>query len=224
MAFRPFSSLAGYRRSWLRFDLVGGLTIWAVLVPEALAYATIAGVSPVVGLYAAPGACSSTPPSAARALLVTGGDLRHGRALGGRRRRSRHPGGLRDPDARSLAVVTGLIALLAGVLRLGFLANFISEPVLQGFIVGLALTIIIGQLPKLFGIEGSSGDFFEKAWNLIRHLGQTDWATLAVGAGSLVLIMVLRRTAPRVPASPDRRGRRRDRRAGPLASRRTESR
>ena len=100
----------------------------------------------------------------------------------------------------TLAVVTGLVALVSGVLRVGFLSNFISEPVLRGFIVGLALTIIVGQLPKLFGIEGSSGDFFVKAWNLIRHLGQTDWATLAVGAGSLALIMVLRRRAPRVPA------------------------
>ena len=78
-----------------------------------------------------------------------------------------------------------MLALAAGLLRLGFLANFISEPVLKGFIIGLALTIIIGQVPKLFGIEKSEGDFFEQAAGVIRHLGDTDARTLIVGAGSL---------------------------------------
>jgi MFS superfamily sulfate permease-like transporter len=64
----------------------------------------------------------------------------------------------------ALAVTTGIAALLAGLLRLGFLASFISEPVLKGFIIGLALTMIAGQLPKLFGVEGTGGDFFEKLW------------------------------------------------------------
>ena len=66
-----------------------------------------------------------------------------------------------------LAIMTGVIALVAGLLRLGFLANFISEPVLKGFIIGLALTIIIGQVPKLFGIDKGDGDFFEQLWGVI---------------------------------------------------------
>ena len=73
--------------------------------------------------------------------------------------------------------------MIAGLLRLGFVANFISEPVLKGFIIGLALTIIAGQLPKLFGVEKGSGDFFEKIWDLIRNLGDTQWRTLLVGRG-----------------------------------------
>ena len=71
----------------------------------------------------------------------------------------------------ALALVVGVIALVAGLLRLGFLASFISEPVLKGFIIGLALTIIVGQLPKLFGVEKGDGDFFEQLWDLLRELG-----------------------------------------------------
>ena len=71
----------------------------------------------------------------------------------------------------TLALVTGALALVAGLLRLGFLASFISEPVLKGFIIGLALTIMVGQLPKLFGVEKGTGDFFEQLWDLIKALG-----------------------------------------------------
>ncbi|ODA73570.1 putative sulfate transporter [Streptomyces sp. AVP053U2] len=101
----------------------------------------------------------------------------------------------------ALAVTVGIAALLAGLLRLGFLANLISEPVLKGFIVGLALTIIAGQLPKLFGVEGGSGNFFEKIWALIGDLGGTSGFTVLAGVGSLALILVLKRAAPGVPGS-----------------------
>ena len=74
-----------------------------------------------------------------------------------------------------------MLALVAGLLRLGFLASFISEPVLKGFIIGLALTIIIGQVPKLFGIEKAEGDFFEQLWGVLTHLGDTQARTLVVG-------------------------------------------
>ena len=197
-----FGSLRGYDRGWLRGDVVAGLTVWAVLVPEALAYASIAGVSPVVGLYAAPGALllyaafgSSRhlvvgPMSATAALsAATVGDVV-----------AQGQEGFAAATA-ALAVTTGIIVTLAGLLRLGFLAGFISEPVLKGFIVGLALTIIIGQLPKLFGVEKGEGDFFEQAWDLVSALGDTSLATLAVGALSLAVVLGLRRFAPAVPAS-----------------------
>ena len=98
-------------------------------------------------------------------------------------------------------MATGIAALLAGVLRLGFLASFISEPVLKGFIVGLALTIIIGQVPKLLGISKGSGDFFEQLWHVITNLGDTQGLTLLVGALSLAMIFGLRRFAPAIPGS-----------------------
>ena len=171
-------------------------------MPEALAYATITGVSPVVGLYAAPGALilyaalgSSrqlvTGPMAATAALsaATVGDL----VAGG--------GDQFLAFTTGLAIATGAAALIAGVLRLGFLANFVSEPVLKGFIVGLALTIVIGQVPKLLGVEGADGDFFEQLWGLLGDLGETSGWTLLVGAGSLTIVFGLRRWAPAVPGS-----------------------
>lgn len=197
-----FPSLRGYRRQWLGRDALAGATVWAVLVPEALAYATIAGVSPVVGLYAAPAALilyaafgSSrhlvVGPMAATAALsaavvggAAGGSNAHFTAM-----------------TAALAVTVGVAAVLAGLLRLGFLANFISEPVLKGFIVGLALTIIAGQLPKLFGVEGGSGDFFERIWALITNLGGAGGLTVLVGVGSLALILGLKRVAPVMPGS-----------------------
>ncbi|HTA15498.1 MAG TPA: SulP family inorganic anion transporter [Solirubrobacteraceae bacterium] len=197
-----FPSLRGYRRDWLRGDVLAGLTVWAVLVPEALAYATIAGVSPVVGLYAAPAALifyaafgSSkhlvTGPMAATAALsaATVGDY----ATAG--------SGHFVAMTAALGITVGIAALAAGALRLGFLANFISEPVLKGFIVGLALTIIVGQLPKLFGVQGGSGDFFEKLWDLLGELGDTSALTLLIGVVSLALVLLLKRLAPVLPGS-----------------------
>ena len=100
-----------------------------------------------------------------------------------------------------LALMTGLFAVAAGLLKLGFLANFISEPVLKGFIIGLALTIIIGQVPKLFGVEREEGDFFEQLWGFLGELGDTHARTLVVGVMSLVVVMALRHYAPVVPGS-----------------------
>src|SRR5271154_6893040 len=197
-----FPSLHGYRRDWLRGDLIAGLTVWAVLVPEALAYASIAGVSPVVGLYAAPGALILYAALGSSRQLVTG-PMAATAALSAATVAELVPVGSDRFTAMTaaIAITTGLAALLAGLLRLGFLASFISEPVLKGFIVGLALTIIIGQVPKLFGIKKGSGDFFQQLWHVISHLGETDGLTLLVGALSLALIVALRRFASAVPGS-----------------------
>ena len=197
-----FPSLRGYQGAWLRSDLVAGATVWAVLVPEALAYATIAGAPPVVGLYAA---------APALVLYALFGSSRH-LVVGPMSATAALSAGtiatVADPSGdnyvaltAALAIVTGVVALIAGLLRLGFLAGFISEPVLKGFIVGLALTIIMGQLPKLFGVDGASGNFFEKLWGLVTALGGTHWPTFFVGILSLVLVMGLRRYLPLVPGS-----------------------
>lgn len=197
-----FPSLRRYRRGSLRGDVLAGLTVWAVLVPEALAYATIAGVSPVVGLYAAPAALILYAAFGSSRHLVTG-PMAATAALSAAVVGEFAAGGSASFVAMTaaLAITVGIAALLAGLLRLGFLASFISEPVLKGFIVGLALTIIVGQLPKLFGVEGGSGDFFEKLWDLIENLNGTSGLTLLVGLGSLVLVLALKRVAPVVPGS-----------------------
>jgi sulfate permease, SulP family len=197
-----YTWLRGYDRSWIRGDVIAGLTVWAVLVPEALAYATIAGVSPVVGLYAAPGALllyaafgSSrhlvVGPMAATAALSAAavGDL------------AGHDDDLFVQLTITMALTVGIAALVAGLLRLGFLASFISEPVMKGFIIGLSLTIIVGQLPKLFGVEKEEGDFFEQLWHLLGELGSTSWLTLVVGVVALVVVVGLKAVAPAVPGS-----------------------
>jgi MFS superfamily sulfate permease-like transporter len=101
----------------------------------------------------------------------------------------------------ALAITAGVIAVIAGPLRLGFIANFISEPVLKGFIIGLALTIIVGQLPKLFGVEKGSGDFFEQLRELVKQLGDTQVRTLVVGLISFAIVVGLRRFLPIIPGS-----------------------
>ncbi|UPW11796.1 SulP family inorganic anion transporter [Gordonia terrae] len=199
---RPFPSLAGYQRSYLRPDLIAGLTVWAVMVPEALAYASIAGVPAVVGLYAAVpalilyaalgssrhlvvGPMSATAAlSAAIIAPMAGGDAAVYIAL-----------------STALAIVAGVVALLAAVARLGFVSSFISEPVLKGFIVGLALTIIVGQVPALLGVGKEPGDFFEQLIGIIGRLGEIDWPTAVVGMIGLFVVVALKRWVPLIPGS-----------------------
>ena len=182
MRLPVFTSLVPYDRSWLRGDVVAGLTVWAVLVPEALAYASIAGVSPVVGLYAAPAALVLYAAFGSSRHLVTG-PMAATAALSAAAVADLSPAGANEFAALTvtLALTVGVLALAAGVARLGFLASFISEPVLKGFIIGLALTIIVGQVPKLLGVEKEDGDFFEQLWHLLGELGSTSGLTLLVG-------------------------------------------
>ncbi len=197
-----FISLRGYRKAWLTADLVAGLTVWAVLVPESLAYATIAGVPPVVGLYAAvPALLLYAVLGSSRHLVVASMSATAALSFG-------IVGDLARPGTddfvqltAALAIVTGLLGVLAGLTRLGFLASFISEPVLKGFIVGLALTIIAGQLPKLFGVPKGDGDFFEQIGDLLRHLGDINGPSLVVGLASLAGVLAIRRWLPLVPGS-----------------------
>ena len=199
---RVFPSLWNYQRDWVRGDVVAGLTVWAVLIPSCLAYATIAGVPPVVGLYTAPAALVLYAALGSSRLLITGPSAAAaalsaaivGNAVAGN-------GDQFVTTTAALAIGVGLAALVAGVLRLGFLANFISEPVLKGFIVGLALTVIVGQVPKLFGVETGHGDFFERAWDFLTNIDQTDGLTLLVGIGSLAVVLGTPLVSPAIPGA-----------------------
>ena len=196
-----FPSLQGYRSQWLSRDVIAGLTVWAVMVPEALAYATIAGVPPVMGLYAAvPALLLYAALGSSRHLVV--GPMSATAALS-----AGIIAGFADTGAEfiafttALAIVTGLVGVVAGLSRLGFLSAFISEPVLKGFIVGLALTIIAGQLAKLFGVESADGNFFEKVWGVITELGDTNGTTLVIGLLSQLLVLATKRWLPVAPGS-----------------------
>ena len=199
---RVFLSLRNYQRDWVRADVVAGLTVWAVLIPSCLAYATIAGVPPVVGLYTAPAALVLYAALGSSRLLITGPSAAAaalsaaivGNAVAGN-------GDQFVTTTAALAIGVGLAALVAGVLRLGFLANFISEPVLKGFIVGLALTVIVGQVPKLFGIEQATVTSSSELWDFLTNIDQTDGLTLIVGIGSLAVLFGVPRVAPAIPGT-----------------------
>ncbi|MGE5153075.1 MAG: SulP family inorganic anion transporter, partial [Bdellovibrio bacteriovorus] len=194
--------LGGYQKDWLRLDLVAGLTTAAVVVPKAMAYATVAGLPVEVGLYTAfvpmviyailgtsrPLSVSTTTTLAILtgtqlALVVPGGDA----------------AALLTASA-TLAVLVGIMLILASVLRLGVVASFISEPVLTGFKAGIGLVIILDQVPKLLGIHFDKGGFLQNLLALIHHLPETSLATLAVGVAMLVILVGIERFAPRAPA------------------------
>ena len=191
-----------YQRSWLRADLLAGVTIFAMLVPQGIAYAELAGVAAVIGLYTAIGALIGYAlfgssrrlmigPESSSALLVA--TMVAPVAAGGSPARFALLAAL-------LALLVGTISLTAGLARLGFLADFVSKPILIGYITGVALIMIVGQLGKLFGIPISSENFFRTIRELLTHLGQTSVVTLIVGLVLIAFILVLRRFAPRVPA------------------------
>ena len=190
-----------YPQAWLRADLVGGVTSWAVMVPVALAYAELAGVPAGLGLvtafaalaaYAVFGTSRHLKVTTSSTMAVMSASLVAPLAAG-------------DADrylalSAALAVVVGILLLAAGLARLGFIADFLSEPVVTGFVIGLAITIIVGQLPKLLGVPGTSGSVLDQLLGVLRQLGSADLVTLAVGVGSMVLILALRRFVPIVPA------------------------
>ena len=146
--------LPKYDRSWIQSDLIAALTVWALLVPEAMAYAGIAGMPPEAGLYAAPLALigyalfgtskhlNVGPSSTVAALSFS---VASGFAVSGTDEFT--------AITVTLAIVTGIMLVLMGLARLGVLADFLSKPVLDGFIVGVAITIVVGQLDKLLGYE-----------------------------------------------------------------------
>jgi high affinity sulfate transporter 1 len=196
------SWLRGYQRAWLRPDLIAGLTAAAVVVPKAMAYATIAGLPVQIGLYTAlvPMVIyallgNSRPLSVSTTTTIA---ILSGAALG-----AVAPGGgtaeLITASA-TLAVMVGLVLLLAAALRLGFVANFISEPVLVGFKSGIGLVIVVDQLPKLLGIHIDKSGFFRDLASIGAHLPELSVPTIALSVAILTLIFLFERFVPRVPA------------------------
>ncbi len=193
--------LPRYERRWLGPDIVAAAAVWAVLVPEGMAYASLAGLPPATGLfaalvpllaYAALGTCRqlTVGPSSAVAAFsaaavapVAAGDTARFIAL-----------------SALLALLVGALLLVAGLARAGFIADFFARPVLTGFIAGLALVIAAGQVAKILGVEGGGTGFIGKLEVLVRELGSTNLISLALGAASLALIFALRHVAPKVPA------------------------
>jgi high affinity sulfate transporter 1 len=193
--------LAHYERPWLRADVLAGLTTAAVVIPKAMAYATIAGLPVQIGLYTA------LVPMAVYAALGTSRPLSVSTTttlgiLCAAALADAAPNA--DPAliaaSSTLALLVGVILLLARVLRLGFVANFISDPVLTGFKAGIGLVIVLDQAPKLLGIHYDKVGWVRDLGSLVRHLPETGVPTLAVGLATLVVIIGLEHFAPRLPS------------------------
>jgi high affinity sulfate transporter 1 len=185
----------------LRRDSVAGVVLAALLVPQGMAYAELAGVAPVTGLYATLvpllvyfllgpsrilvlGPDSAVSPLVAAAIipLAASGDSSARIALAG-----------------LLAILVGAIMLAGGVTRFGFVTELLSVPVRLGYLMGIAVTVIVAQLPKLFGFSVAAENLIPGVRGFVAGLDQTNAAALAIGVGSLALVLGLRRLAPRVP-------------------------
>ena len=196
------SWLPGYRRDWLWPDILAGLAVWAVMVPEGMAYAGIVGVPPIMGLY------TIVPPLIAYALLgtsrllVVGPDTATG-LISALTVGAIAVQGTADFNTltSTLAILIGFFFLLFGALRMGWVAAFIPAPVMRGFIEGLVFVTVIGQVPHLLGIDGTSGNFFTKLWFVLQVLPGASLAPVLTGLLSLIAMLLLRRLAPRLPAA-----------------------
>ncbi len=194
------SWLPRYRWSEFPADAVAGATIWGLLIPEMIAYASLAGLPPEAGLYTLLASLGLYAVFGTSRQLVVAGtsasavlvfsavsalgpkDMHHYAVL-----------------ASGFIVVTGIMFVAAGLLRLGFITAFLSRPVMAGFVFGLAIFVSVSQLPKLFGIEKGGGDTIGQVVHLLTHLGDTSLTTFAVGAAALVALFALERFAPRLP-------------------------
>ena len=196
--------LPGYDRGLLTRDVVAGITVWALAVPESMAYAGIAGVPVQYGLYAIPlallgyvvfGSCRQlfVGPSATVASISAV-------VVGGAAAGSSDAGKLVALSA-ALALTVGVLYIVLGLLRMGFVARFFAKPVLAGFIVGLGLYIAVGQFPKLVGAEKPDGNTVQIFFRTLREIGSWTTATVIVGALALAALFALARFAPRLPGA-----------------------
>ncbi|MCV7290880.1 solute carrier family 26 protein [Mycolicibacterium wolinskyi] len=189
-----------YQRSWLRGDVVAGVTVAAYLVPQVMAYATVAGLPPVAGLWA------SLVPMAVYAMLGSSRQLSVGpestTAL--MTATALAPLAIGDPAryavmAAVLALLVGAICLLAGFCRLGFLADLLSRPVLIGYMTGVAVIMISGQLGKVTGTTVEGDEFIDEVGSFVAGIGDVHWPTVALSGAVLVVLLILYRMSPLFP-------------------------
>ena len=191
-----------YRGSWLPRDLLTAVTILAVIVPQGLAYGELAGLPAVTGLYAALLPLLLYPVFASSRQLMVGPEsglaILTASALAplAAAQTSKYAA-----LAAMLAVLVGLFMILGGVFRLGLLADFLSRPVLIGFMNGIAVILIASQLPRFFGISVHAESTLWKLWGVIRNLDETNWRTLVLGLALLGVLALTSRLGPKVPGA-----------------------
>ncbi|MFL6467364.1 MAG: SulP family inorganic anion transporter [Pyrinomonadaceae bacterium] len=194
------SLFRNYRREWLSADLVAGLSVAAVALPVGIAYADLAGFPPVVGIYS----CILPPVmyalfGSSRQLIVNP-DVTAAAIVAS----TITPLALGNAEkfadlAMVLTLMTGVFLIAGGIAGLGAIANFLSRPILTGYLNGIALTIIVGQLGKLLGYEVAGNGFFSKLISVVSRINQTQLPTAALGLSLLVMLVVAKRVLPRLP-------------------------
>jgi high affinity sulfate transporter 1 len=194
--------LPSYQRAWLGRDAIAGVIIVCLLVPEGMAYAQIAGMPPETAFYVAPPALLLYAILASSRKLVVVVSATQAALSAGAVAALATAGTAQYAElTAALALLVGLITVLAGLLRLGVVARFFSPSVLVGFVTGLALVISIKQVPKILGIEAGEGDFWERLWDVLVHLGDVHGTTLLVGLLTIVVMVAVERVAHRLPAA-----------------------
>jgi high affinity sulfate transporter 1 len=198
-------SLSSFRREWLVKDVVAGIVLTTLLVPQGMAYAELAGLPPITGLYTSILCLLGYAAFGPSRILVLGPDSSLGPMIAATILPLVAANG--DPKraialASMLAIMVGAIMILAAVARLGFIADLISKPTMIGYMNGLALTILVGQLPKLFGFKVDATDLIGEFTAFVKGLadGKAVAAAAAVGIAGIVVILTLQRWLPKIPA------------------------
>ena len=193
---------SAYRREWLLPDALAGVALWAVMVPEGMAYAGIVGVPPIMGLYTIVPALLAYAVLGTSRQLVVGPDTATGLISALTVGAIAAQGTAEFNTLTStLAVMIGIFFLSFGVMRMGWVASFIPASVMRGFIEGLVYVTIIGQVPHLLGISGASGNFFTKLWHILQHLPDVSLAPALTGILCLIAMLLFRYLAPGIPAA-----------------------
>ncbi|MGI9621246.1 MAG: SulP family inorganic anion transporter [Acidimicrobiales bacterium] len=205
MTFKPAIArwLPSYERSWLRADAVSGSTVAAVMIPSALSYAAIVGVEPIVGLYTVPFALIAYAIFGGSRLLAVGPDA----AVSVLAASTIAAVATDDENylevMLALSLIVGAVYLLFALLRMGWIADLVPDPVLKGFIQGLVWVTILGQVPDLLGVtpEEDFPDFWRDFREIVQVLDDIQTQTAVLGIGSLVTLYLLKRFVPKIPGS-----------------------
>ena len=199
-------SMRQYNRAWLSTDVIAGVTLAAVAIPETMGYTSIAQTPVVTGLYTVIFPTIFFALLGASKLLVVGADSATAAILSAGLLTLNVPG--LTPKSPEWVAFCGLVAIVCGVmlfiarlLRLGFLGDFLSASVLIGFLTGVGIQVLSGQIPSLLGIPKGSGNWFQQQWHWITNLDNISWATFAFGAATIVIILGFKRFLPRVPGA-----------------------
>jgi len=198
--------LRKYERAWLATDILAGVTLAAVAIPETMGYTSIAQTPLVTGLYTVIFPTIAFALLGSSRLLVVGADSATAAilaaGLGGLGIAGLTPGSATWLAWASLvALLCGAMLLAARLLRLGFLGDFLSASVLVGFLTGVGIQVLTGQIPDMLGVPKPSGNWFQQQWDTLKALPQTNLATLAFSLGALLIIVGFKRFLPRVPGS-----------------------